>query len=890
MTTLTWGLQHRRDSIANWASNNPALLAGQIGIETDDLTTRPKYKIGDGATAWSALPYANDFIYRSGTETSKPVTGSIEWSNNTTYLDPTIYTKNTNGLMFGYFDNGNLSSSTNVSYLSLNDTYAALLKGSNGIVISDTTIASQGNWITSFNIDQSVQDVIYMSGTNGVKKLRADSTDWSMQARDASGAWAYMGVNSLTTVGSFYPSFELSAFNEDNSKLIDFYSNVNDGYIELDTHTGGKGIQYTANAATGVVANQGQYTILHRAAGDSRWAQLSGATFTGNVNGVTPTELTYLSGATSNLQNQINNINSGLSWKAAARVLTTSNVNLSSPGSSIDGVSMSSGDRVVLAGQTTAAQNGVYVWHSSSSALTRSTDCSTGGTGSTGILGMTIAIEEGTNADQMWMCSTNGPITIGTTALTFIKSSATTYTGSNGITLSGNNFTLDNSYFSGDATISGGVISIGNLKITNSMLAGSIAASKLIGTDISTVGTLTAGSTGTGFTLNFGSSTLSGTIPTTNTAAKIKGALAVTNGIAYQNGATTDTVTNSSNFTIDTTNNSLILGTITSDFSNSTNKSSLYLTDNSASNNVRVTLQNKATNGQEGILIGESLTSANYSYFIRFNQTYAGFWPGTSVTFASLTSFNAGGGGAEGNGKFAINGNPVYILVGQTTTNYGFRADATGLRIDQIQNLHTANTSAFSVGSNFAFNPGNSFTALLVKGSSGGGAYIGSLDANWGGFWASNVTPTATNYAFIANGTSVALNIGSTSGNILQFNVTDTVKANMNSSGNFYFGGSTSASEVLQTNGNLFFDTIGKGLIFKEGANGRIGESTLTSGTVTVSNTSITANTRIFLSRKTNGSANGYLSYSVVIGTSFTINSDNSSDNGTIEWILIEKA
>lgn len=68
--------------------------------------------------------------------------------------------------------------------------------------------------------------------------------------------------------------------------------------------------------------------------------------------------------------------------------------------------------------------------------------------------------------------------------------------------------------------VSGNVITSGDTgTVTNTMLAGSIAASKLTGTDIATVGTLTAGSTGAGFTVAFGSSTFTGIIPTANTAA-----------------------------------------------------------------------------------------------------------------------------------------------------------------------------------------------------------------------------------------------------------------------------------------------------------------------------------------------------------------------------------
>lgn len=52
MTTAI--LKHRRDTAADWTSNNPVLEAGQIGIETD---TR-KFKFGDGSTAWTSLGYA----------------------------------------------------------------------------------------------------------------------------------------------------------------------------------------------------------------------------------------------------------------------------------------------------------------------------------------------------------------------------------------------------------------------------------------------------------------------------------------------------------------------------------------------------------------------------------------------------------------------------------------------------------------------------------------------------------------------------------------------------------------------------------------------------------------------------------------------------------------
>ena len=47
-------IQLRRDSSTNWTSANPTLALGELGLETDGY----KYKIGDGATAWTSLSYA----------------------------------------------------------------------------------------------------------------------------------------------------------------------------------------------------------------------------------------------------------------------------------------------------------------------------------------------------------------------------------------------------------------------------------------------------------------------------------------------------------------------------------------------------------------------------------------------------------------------------------------------------------------------------------------------------------------------------------------------------------------------------------------------------------------------------------------------------------------
>jgi len=121
-------------------------------------------------------------------------------------------------------------------------------------------------------------------------------------------------------------------------------------------------------------------------------------------------------------------------YKSGVRVAYASNVSLASPGATIDGVTLSSGDRVLLYGQTTASQNGIYVFNGAAAALTRAADANSG----TNLLpGMVVFVQEGsTNADNGYVLATNAPITVDTTSLTFNQVNGLVSVG-NGLTKSG---------------------------------------------------------------------------------------------------------------------------------------------------------------------------------------------------------------------------------------------------------------------------------------------------------------------------------------------------------------------------------------------------------------------------------------------------------------------
>jgi hypothetical protein len=94
--------------------------------------------------------------------------------------------------------------------------------------------------------------------------------------------------------------------------------------------------------------------------------------------------------------------------------------------------------------------------------------------------------------------------------------------------------------------------------------------------------------------------------------------------------------------------------------------------------------------------------------------------------------------------------------------------------------------------------------------------------------------------------------------------------------------------DVTVLTGNLVVNTLGKGIKIPTGANSRMNTATLAAGTVTVSNTTVTTSTFIFLSRTVLGGTAGSLSISAQSAGSFTMHSSSGLDTSTIAYLLIE--
>jgi len=154
----------------------------------------------------------------------------------------------------------------------------------------------------------------------------------------------------------------------------------------------------------------------------------------GNISVAEPTQSGHAA-----TKNYVDSVRQGLDVKESVRAATTEPINISADlenGDVIDGVTLVTGNRVLVKNQSTASENGIYVVVASGAA-SRATDADSNTEVTSG---MFTFVEEGTaNADSGWVLTTNQPITLGTTGLTFAQfSGAGQVTAGAGLTKTGN--------------------------------------------------------------------------------------------------------------------------------------------------------------------------------------------------------------------------------------------------------------------------------------------------------------------------------------------------------------------------------------------------------------------------------------------------------------------
>ena len=164
----------------------------------------------------------------------------------------------------------------------------------------------------------------------------------------------------------------------------------------------------------------------------------------------------------------VDGVAQGLDIKDSCIAATTANITISTAlnnGDTLDGVSLSTNDRVLVKDQSSASENGIYIVGSSPA---RADDLAAGADAA----GMFTFVEKGTvNADNGFVCSSDkGSAVVGTNNLTFVQfSGAGQITASDGLSKSGNTLSVD-------------LKSNGGLVIESSEIAVDLAASSITGT------------------------------------------------------------------------------------------------------------------------------------------------------------------------------------------------------------------------------------------------------------------------------------------------------------------------------------------------------------------------------------------------------------------------
>jgi len=166
----------------------------------------------------------------------------------------------------------------------------------------------------------------------------------------------------------------------------------------------------------------------------------------------------------------VDGVAQGLDVKDSVKATTTANGTLSSAfanGQTIDGVSLSTNDRILLKDQNTATENGIYTVNASG-APTRADDLASGADAA----GAFVFVEQGTvNAENGFVCTSNkGSAVVGSNNLTFAQfSGAGQIIAGDGLDKSGNTLSLD-------LKSNGGVV------IESTELAVDLSASSITGT------------------------------------------------------------------------------------------------------------------------------------------------------------------------------------------------------------------------------------------------------------------------------------------------------------------------------------------------------------------------------------------------------------------------
>jgi hypothetical protein len=373
-------MQQRRGTASQWTSANPVLNAGEMGWESDTN----KFKIGDGTNHWADLDYFAD--------------------TNSTVV-PTFGTS----IVFEGATADSYETTLQVTDPTADRTIT--FPDATGTVALTSDIAE---------LSQDAIDTALTAGT-GITKTYNDNANTLTLAVDTTTIQARVADVSDTEIG-YLNGVTSSIQTQLDAKqaVVADVSNTEIGYL---------------NGVTSAIQTQIDNKL-----------SLSGGTMTGAI-AMGTSKITGLGAPTDSTdaatKSYVDAVTEGLHIHEAVIAATTANVTLSSAlenGDTLDGITLATGNRILVKNQSTASENGIYVVQASGQP-TRATDFDTASEVDSGDF---VFVYSGTvNGGTGWV-QTNKPATIGTDAIAFTQfSGAGTYTAGTGLSLVGTTFSID---------------------------------------------------------------------------------------------------------------------------------------------------------------------------------------------------------------------------------------------------------------------------------------------------------------------------------------------------------------------------------------------------------------------------------------------------------------
>jgi hypothetical protein len=299
--------------------------------------------------------------------------------------------------------------------------------------------------VTSGNValsHESVQDIV------GAMVSGNTETGISVTYEDSDGTLDFAVTDQFTT----HTTSDLS----EGTNLYYTAERVQD---EISTAiVAGTGLDSTYNDGAGtltididstVTTNSGTQTLTNKTLGSSTslGANLDAGTY----------KITNLGAPSSSTdaatKAYVDSVSEGLHVHPSANVYVATNIDIAADleaGDLIDGVTLTAGMRVLVNGQTTQSQNGIYVIQTSGGPL-RAADFDTAAEIDSGDF---IFVSSGNNYANTGWVQTLKPATIGTDPISFTQfSGAGTYLAGAGLTLNGSTFSVDVTPTSGNASL-----------------------------------------------------------------------------------------------------------------------------------------------------------------------------------------------------------------------------------------------------------------------------------------------------------------------------------------------------------------------------------------------------------------------------------------------------